>query len=158
MRAPASILALILILGVAISCKLSERLAGDKNAGTVSALWPDVPPFQGATKADLEIPLGARLMIRGIMQGKVNFISFRTERSAQEVKDFYTNDRMKAAGWIANDKGCIGDTDDAKNHGALCLYSRKDGGKEEGLAIVVAQDEKLPETDIFYARVDMTKK
>jgi len=157
MRAPASILALTLILGVAISCKLSERLAGDKNAGTVSALWADVPPFQGATKADLEIPLGARLMIRGMMQGKLNFISFRTEKPAQEVKDFYTKDRMKAAGWIANDKGCIGDTDDTQNHGALCLYSRKDGEKEEGLAIIVAQDEKLPETNIFYARVDMTK-
>src|SRR5829696_6551906 len=126
MRASASILALTLILGVALSCKLSERLAGDKNAGTVNALWADVPPFQGATKSDLEIPLGARLMIRGMMQGKVNFISFRTEKSAQEVKDFYSKDRMKAAGWTANDKGCIGDTDDAKNHGALCLYARKD--------------------------------
>jgi hypothetical protein len=158
MRVSASLLALILVLGVALSCKLGERLAGDKNAGTVSALWPDVPPFQGATKADLEIPLGARLMIRGMMQGKVNFISFRTDKPAQEVKDFYSNDRMKAAGWTPNDKGCIGDTEDTKNHGALCLFQRKDGGKEEGLAIVVAQDEKLPETNIFYARVDMTNK
>lgn len=157
MRASASLLALILIIGVALSCKLGERLSGDKNAGTVSTLWPDVPPFAGATKADLEIPLGARLMIRGIMQGKVNFISFRTDKSAQEVKDFYSNDRMKAAGWTANDKGCVGDTEDTKNHGALCLFQRKDGGKDEGLAIVVAQDEKLPETNIFYARVDMTK-
>jgi len=157
MRVSASLLALILIIGVALSCKLGERLAGDKNAGTVSALWPDVPPFSGATKADLEIPLGARLMIRGMMQGKVNFISFRTGKTAQEVKDFYSNDRMKAAGWTPNDKGCIGDTEDTKNHGALCLFERKDGGKDEGLAIVVAQDEKLPETNIFYARVDMTK-
>src|ERR1051325_799900 len=111
MRAPASLLALILILGVAVSCKLGERLAGDKNSGTVSALWPDVPPFAGATKADLEIPLGARLMIRGMMQGKINFISFRTDKPAQEVKDFYSNDRMKTAGWSPNNKeGCIGDT------------------------------------------------
>ncbi|HEV8428183.1 MAG TPA: hypothetical protein VGQ41_09815 [Pyrinomonadaceae bacterium] len=157
MRIPASILALTLILGVAISCKLGERLAGDKNAGTVSALWPDVPPFQGATKADLEIPLGARLFIRGMMQGKVNFISFRTDKTAQEVKDFYSKDRMKTAGWDANEKGCIGDTEDSQNHGAMCFFERKDGGKHEGLAIVVAQDEKLPETNIFYARVDMTK-
>ena len=70
MRISASVLALTLILGVALSCKLGERLAGDKNAGTVSALWPYVPPFQGATKADLEIPLGARLFIRGMMQGE----------------------------------------------------------------------------------------
>jgi hypothetical protein len=157
MKASASLLALALIVGVAISCRLSERLAGDKNAGTVSELWPDVPPFQGATKADLEIPLGVRLLIRGMSQGKVNFISFRTDKFAQEVKDFYSNDRMKAVGWIANDKGCTGDTEDTKNHGALCLFSRKDSGKEEGLAIFVAQDEKLPETHIFYARIDTTQ-
>ena len=158
MRAPAALLALALIFGVAISCRLSERLAGDKNAGTVSQLWPDVPPLEGATKADLEIPLGVRLMIRTMAQGKVNFISFRTSKTAQEVKDFYSNDRMKAAGWLANDKGCTGDTEDTKNHGAMCLFSRKDQGKEEALAIIVAQDEKLPETNIFYARIDATQR
>lgn len=158
MRAPAALLALALIFGVAISCKLSERLAGDKNAGTVSQLWPDVPPLEGATKADLEIPLGVRLMIRTVAQGKVNFISFRTSKTAPEVKDFYSKDRMKAAGWLANDKGCMGDTEDTKNHGAMCLFSRKDQGKEEALAIIVAQDEKLPETNIFYARIDATQK
>jgi hypothetical protein len=158
MRAPAALLALALIFGVAVSCRLSERLAGDKNAGTVSQLWPDVPPLEGATKADLEIPLGVRLMIRTMAQGKVNFISFRTNKTAQEVKDFYSNDRMKAAGWLANDKGCTGDTEDTKNHGAMCLFSRKDQGKDEALAIIVAQDEKLPETNIFYARIDTTQR
>jgi hypothetical protein len=156
MKASASLLALILIFGLAISCKLSEKLAGDKNAGTVSALWPDVPPFQGATKAEIEIPLGMRLLIRGMTQGKVNFISFRTDKSAQEVKDFYSVDRMKAVGWIANDKGCTGDTEDTTNHGAMCLFSKKNNGKDEALAIIVAQDEKLPDTNIFYARVDTT--
>jgi hypothetical protein len=158
MRAPAALLALALIFGMAVSCRLSERLAGDKNAGTVSQLWPDVPPLEGATKADLEIPLGVRLMIRTMAQGKVNFISFRTSKTAQEVKDFYSNDRMKAAGWLANDKGCMGDTEDTKNHGAMCLFSRKDQGKDEALAIIVAQDEKLPETNIFYARIDTTQR
>jgi hypothetical protein len=157
MRIPASVLALVLILGVALSCKLGERLAGDKNAGTVSTLWADVPPFAGATKSDLEIPLGARLLIRGMMQGKVNFISFKTNKTAQEVKDFYTNDRMKAAGWTPNDKGCVGDSEDSQNHGAMCLFQRKENGKDEGLAIVIAQDEKISETNIFYARIDMTK-
>ena len=117
-----------------------------------------MPPLEGATKADLEIPLGVRLMIRTMAQGKVNFISFRTSKTAQEVKDFYSNDRMKAAGWLANDKGCTGDTEDTKNHGAMCLFSRKDQGKEEALAIIVAQDEKLPETNIFYARIDATQR
>ena len=91
-----------------------------------------------------------------MFQGKLNFISFRTDKPAQEVKDFYSKDRMKAAGWNADEKGCTGDTQDSKNHGAVCLYERKDAGKDEGLAIIVAQDEKLPDTNIFYARIDLT--
>lgn len=156
MRTSASLLALVLLLGVALSCKLSERLMGDNNAGTVSALWPDVPPLAGATKTDMEIPLGARLLIRTMFQGKINFIAFRTDKSAQEVKDFYSEERMKASGWNADKKGCTGDTEDSKNHGAVCLYEKKEGGKDEGLAIIVAQDEKLPDTNIFYARIDLT--
>lgn len=157
MRTSVSLLVILLLLSVGLSCKLSERLMGDKNAGTVSSLWPDVPPFTGATKTDMEIPLGARLLIRTMSQGKLNFISFRTDKTAQEVKDFYSKDRMKAVGWNADERGCTGDTEDTKNHGAVCLFQRKDGGKQEGLAIIVAQDEKLPETNIFYARIDMTK-
>ena len=156
MRTSASLLALFLMFGAVVSCKLSERLMGDKNAGTVSNLWPDVPPFAGASKTDMEIPLGARLLIRTMFQGKINFISFRTDKPAQEVKDFYSKDRMKAAGWTADEKGCTGDTEDTKNHGAICLYEKKDAGKDEGLAIIVAQDEKLPDTNIFYARIDLT--
>jgi hypothetical protein len=157
MRSSISLLVILLVLSIGLSCKLSERLMGDKNAGTVSNLWPDVPPFAGATKTDVEIPLGARLLIRTMSQGKLNFISFRTDKPAQEVKDFYSKERMKTAGWNADEKGCTGDTEDSKNHGAVCLFRRKDGDKQEGLAIIVAQDEKLPETNIFYARIDITK-
>src|SRR2546422_6640893 len=96
MKLSTSILALILILGVAVSCRLADRLTGDKNAGTVSSLWSDVPPFAGATKSGMQIPLGARLAIRAAMQGKINFISFTTDKSAQDVQNFYSNDRMKA--------------------------------------------------------------
>ena len=156
MKAANPILALVIVLAVGISCRLAERLTGDPRAGTVSSLWPDVPPLAGATKADLEIPLGARLAIRAMMQGKINFIAFTTDQSAQDVKAFYSNDRMKAAGWTPSDKGCIGDTEDNESHGAVCLFKRTDGTKEEGLAIVLAQDEKTKKTEIFYARIDLT--
>ena len=157
MKTSTSILALILVLAVGLSCGLAERFTGDPKAGTVSALWPDVPPLEGATKADLEIPLGARLMIRAMMQGKINFIAFTTDQSAPEVQAFYSNERMKAAGWTPSEKGCVGDTEDKESHGAVCLFKRKDGTKEEGLAIVVAQDEKTKKTEVFYARIDMTQ-
>jgi hypothetical protein len=157
MRVFTPILALILVLAVAISCRFVETLTGDPKAGTVSSLWPDVPPLGGATKADLEIPLGARLAIRAMMQGKINFIAFTTDQSAQDVQAFYSNERMKTAGWTPSDKGCIGDTEDKDNHGAVCLFKRKDGKKEEGLFIVLAQDEKTKKTEIFYARIDVTE-
>jgi hypothetical protein len=114
-----------------------------------------VPPLAGATKADLEIPLGARLAIRAMMQGKINFIAFTTDQSAQDVQDFYSNERMKAAGWTPSDKGCVGDTEDKDTQGAVCLFKRKDGTKEEGLAIVLAQDEKTKKTEIFYVRIEL---
>ena len=157
MKAYTPILALFLLLTVVISCRFTESLTGDRKAGTVSSLWPDVPPLAGATKADLEIPLGARLAIRAMMQGKINFIAFTTDQSAQNVQDFYSNERMKSAGWTPSDKGCIGDTEDKDSQGAVCLFKRKDGKKEEGLAIVLAQDEKTKKTDIFYVRIDMTQ-
>jgi hypothetical protein len=134
-----------------------ESLTGGKNAGTVSSLWPDVPPFEGAKKADMQIPLGARLALRAMMQGKINFIAFTTDKSAQNVQNFYTNDRMKAAGWTPSEKGCVGDTEGEKSQGAVCFYQRKDKSTQEGLAIILAQDEKTKETDIFYARIDMTQ-
>ena len=155
-RKPTVLLGLILILGVVVSCRMVESLTGNKNAGTVSSLWPDVPPFEGAKKADLQIPLGARLAMRAMMQGKINFIAFTSDKSAQDVQNFYSNERMKAAGWTPTDKGCVGDTQNEKSQGAVCFYQRKDKGLQEGLAIVLAQDEKTKETDIFYARIDMT--
>jgi hypothetical protein len=47
MKTSTSILALILVIGVALSCKFAENLAGGGKAGTVSTLWPDVPPPRG---------------------------------------------------------------------------------------------------------------
>jgi hypothetical protein len=157
MKGSTSILALALIFAVAVSCRLAESLTGDPKAGTVSSLWPDVPPFEGATKTDLALPLGARLAIRAMMQGKINFISFTTDKGAEDVKTFYSKERMKAAGWLPNEKGCIGDSEDEKSHGAVCLFSRKDSNKQEGLAIVLAEDMKTKQTNIFYARIDLTE-
>jgi hypothetical protein len=157
MRIANTILITMLIAGGCGACRMIDTLGGNSKAGTVEALWPDVPPIAGATRTDLALPLGARMAIRAAMQGKVSFIAFTTAKGPQDVQDFYTKERMKAAGWVANDRGCISDTEDQKSEGAICLYSRQDGKKKEGLAIILAQDEKSKETDIFYARIDLTE-
>jgi hypothetical protein len=152
-----SLLVLTVMILFVMSCRMAESLTGSSKAGTVTNLWADVPPLEGAQKADLEIPLGPRLALRAMMQGKVNFIAFTVDKSAEQVKQFYSNERMKAAGWTPSDKGCIGDTENEKSQGAICLYGRKDGGKDEGLAIIVAENEKTRKTEIFYARIDLTR-
>lgn len=138
------------------SCRMAEVLTGDEKAGTVDTLWPDVPQMDGTKKADLAIPLAARLFIRTAMQGKVNFISYTTTHTARDVKDFYTDARMRSAGWKVGESGCISDSDNQDSTGLMCLYNRKNGSKDEGLAIVVAEDTKNHETHIFYARIDTT--
>ena len=134
-----------------------ETLAGNESAGTVDSLWADVPDFAGAEKAELAIPLGARLIVRTAMQGKVNFIAFTTTRRSEEVQGFYTKERMAAEGWTTAEKGCVGDKDESsESTGAVCLFERKDGSKEEGLAIIVAEDTETRKTNIFYVRIDTT--
>src|SRR5918912_3751276 len=100
-----NLLVIGLLLTVCVSCRMIDTLTGGEKAGTVEALWSDVPPLEGAKKSDLAIPLGARLALRAMMQGKVNFIAFSSTKSAQEIEDYYSNARMKSAGWNPNDKG-----------------------------------------------------
>lgn len=151
-----TVLLCVLAFTICSSCRMAEVLAGNERAGTVDNLWSDVPPIAGAKKADLAIPLAARLLIRTMMQGKVNFIAFTSDRTARQVQDFYTNERMQAAGWTPAEQGCVGDTESRDGLGGTCLFTRKSAGKEEGLAIIVAEDPETSQTHIFYARIDVT--
>ena len=136
------------------SCRMLDVLAGSESAGTVEALWADVPPVDGAKKADLAIPLVSRLIIRTFTQGKVNFIAYTTPRSAAEIQSIYANDRMRAAGWTPSN-GCVADAESGPSQGAVCVFIREKDSKENGLAIVVAEDPEKKETHIFYARFEI---
>ena len=154
MKIKGMLLLCVVALFMCQSCRMMEVLAGSERAGTVDRLWSDIPPIDGAKKTDLAIPLGTRLLIRTIMQGRMNFIAFTTTRSAQEVQEFYSNQRMKAAGWEAGDQGCVGDTESAPSQGAVCFFIRPNDNTENALAIIVAEDAEKGETHIFYARFD----
>jgi len=157
MKPLTSLLGLVLIFGVVVSCRMAERFTGGSNSGAVSNLWPDVPPVAGARKIDLQLPLAARVVIGTMVKGKLSFIAFSTEKSVLEVRDFYSRDRMATNGWTPHDQGCVGDNEETKGHGIVCLYTRKDQGKEEGLAIVMSQEEQPRATNLIYARFDMTE-
>lgn len=155
MKAWAPILALTLILGVALSCKLSEKIVGDDNSVAVAELWPDVPPFPGATKVDQKLPLVARLFVKTLMGGRVSFITFHTDKSAQEVKDFYSGDVMKTAGWKQNEESCFRETKEMDTGGTLCFFTK---GTREDDALGVMVQEASPGVNIFYLRMNTAQK
>ncbi|HEX7335454.1 MAG TPA: hypothetical protein VF290_28430 [Pyrinomonadaceae bacterium] len=154
MRISASLLALALLLAVALACNLAERLGGDDQSVMVTSLWPDVPPFPGATKTDVKLPLPMRIVFSKMMKGKMSFITFRTDKSAQEVKDFYSGNSMTGAGWARDDESCFRDTENMQTGGSLCNFTKAQP-KKEGLGIMV-QGESSGAT-IFYIRIDMTE-
>lgn len=141
---------------------LNSWLGLSSSAGTVGELWPDVPPLEGATKADLEIPLVFQLMIRTLAKSGVNYIAFTTPQTPDEVKGFYTAEVMQANGWKtvqmdggdASQQGCVADQADAASNGAFCLFSKGEGDNQTLLAIIIAQDEQSKQTSIFYARIE----
>ena len=138
-----------------MACGILNNLTGG-GAGTTANLWPDVPAFEGATKADLDLPLPAKLAVQAMFQGKLEFIAYTTSKTPQDVVNFYTADRMKASGWTTESVGCTGDTSGSSNQGAFCFYGKNEEGKDIGLAIVVTQDDKTKQSQIFYVRIDVT--
>jgi hypothetical protein len=147
--------AMVLTLG----CGALNVLTGG-TSGTVGSLWPDVPAFEGASKANLDLPLAAKLAVQAMFQGKLEFIAYTTGKSSQDVQNFYTTDRMKGTGWMSDTNGCTGGTTDSSSQvqgaGAFCFFGKTDAGKDIGLAIIVAQDDKTKQTQIFYVRIDVT--
>ena len=140
------------------ACGIVNALLGrGGGAGTVNELWSDVPKIDGLTKADLDMPLAARLMIQATTQGRINFISFTTPKTPQELIEFYTDDRMLQAGWNNPDmQGCLSDTG-VNDVAALCLFGKGDPDLTELLAIVAAINEDTGQTEVFFARIDTTK-
>ncbi len=144
---------------------LNSLLDNTSTTGTVSSLWSDVPPLQGAAKTNLEMPLAFRLMIQAAFRGGIDYIAYTTKQSPDEVRNFYSVERMKSSGWQAADlegnqggpQSCVGDQQGAGSSGELCVFAKQDGNKEILLAIVVAEDAQTKQADVFYARIDASK-
>ncbi len=131
---------------------LGNLIGGGGSAAT--ALWADVPPMDGATaNKDLQLPPVARLAVQAIAQGNLEFVAYVTPKTPQEVADFYTVERMAAAGWNSEAGGCQASNDTSgTGGGGFCVFSKTEDGKETSLFVVTAKDDNSPQTQIFYVR------
>lgn len=154
-----------LIVVLTLSCGLTSGIGGlvnGQNAGTVTNLWSDVPPMDGMSKANLDLPLTAKLAIQGFIkssskgEGSLDFISFTSSKSVTDLTDFYTVSRMKEAGWNLQDQsGCTGDQTGGTG-GAVCFFGKENKDNTGSFLVIFAgEDSKTKQTQIFFMRVDV---
>ena len=148
----------VVLLVFGAGCDLLSLVSGGKSAVTVSQLWSDVPPLPGATKESIDIPAPIKIAISAMLGGQMEFIVYTTSQTPQEVRDFYTVESMEAAGWDADSQGCpapqgTSGKSDSSGMENMCVFMKKEGGKDVGLIIIVAQDDKTKKVTLFYVRV-----
>jgi hypothetical protein len=146
---------------------------------TTSELWADVPAFDGAKKADIDLPLPVQLMFKGMLAAgnqessdtKLNDVEaaiYSTDKSPAEVTQFYTQELMKSNGWTLPDQpGCDNATlADAQQiqalSGSICIFGKQGSNKDKkeftALFIMVQREESAKDTVIYYGRVEGAEK
>ena len=156
------------VVMVATACSIPKVLkGGDANLKTASELWSDVPRMDGLTQSQLEMPLYIKLLMRTSLDQVVgrggkdtgDWIVFETTRTAADIKNFYSSDRMAGAGWDRTDKStCLSGSDQGISQVMLfCVFGKHVGDKDIGLMIVTAQDEGTKKTNVFFVRIEVAR-
>jgi hypothetical protein len=159
--------ALFAVVTVATACSIPNPLkGGDGNLKTASELWSDVPKMDGLTQSQLEMPVYIKLLMRTSLNqvlgrgGKDtgDWIVFETTKTPDDIKNFYSSERMAGTGWDKSDKStCLSGNDQGITQVRLfCVFSKHVGDKDIGLMIVTAQDEGTKQANVFFVRVEGT--
>jgi len=162
------LVSLVMVAAVVSGCGLASSLMG-RNAGTVSQLWSDVPQLPNASKSNIDIPLPVQFIVQGFMQAanadssndtkldKFDFVVYQTTDTPQQVADFYTVDKMSAAGWNKDDTpGCASG---AQAGAGFCVFGKQANANQGTVLLIVpVQDDQTKQTQVFYVRFEGTKK
>jgi hypothetical protein len=155
---------LLLTLACGPLGNLGDVVTGGE-AGTASSLWSDVPPYAGADKVDLEMPLVMRLAVEaaskavmseaGDAAGNLEFIAYTTNDAPEDVQAFYSNERMAAQGWSEDEApGCTAfAAGEEELGGGMCVFGKKGARQDSALFIVIGTEED-GQTSVFYVRID----
>jgi hypothetical protein len=154
-----------LIVVLSLSCGLTSGIGGLVNgskSNPVSELWSDVPPMDGMTRIDQELPLPAKLAIQGFIksssngEGSLDFIAFKSTKSVTDIINYYSLNRMTKAGWNLKDQnGCAGDQT-GNTGGAICFFGKENKDNTGSfLVIFTGEDSKTKQTSVYFMRVDV---
>lgn len=157
-------LALLAVMACGPLGNLGNMVTGG-GAGSVASLWPDVPPYPGAEKVDLEMPLALRVAVGTAMQAvrsqaeganveDLEYIAYSTNDSADQIQAFYTNERMADEGWLTDQSpGCGGAGAEMESLGAMCVFAKETTTQASALFVIATPGDN-GESVIFYMRAD----
>ncbi len=142
-----------------LGCGALSALTGGGNATPAADLWADVPKLDGATKTSTELPLPAKAIIGATMSGKFDFVSYKTNKTPDDIKAAYSAETMQGLGWNSDSGGC--NSIQASTGGGsqpaagFCIFTRTDGDKQSMLMIVLGQADDGKDTQLFYVRAQL---
>ena len=165
---------LLLAVPVMLACggiNLNSVVSGDSSYKPAAELWSDVPRMDGLTPSQLEdVPLPIKLLMRTVLgnlgrlnpqgtdqsTGNIDWISFDSAGTPDDIKNFYTPERMTASGWEPSDTStCLsGSEQGAPQVGVFCVFAKEQNGVQSSLAIIATQDDTTKKTSAFFLRLD----
>ena len=164
---------LALALPVLLACgALNTVVGGDATYKPASELWSDVPRMDGLTPSELEdLPLPVKLLMRTLLgnlgslnaegedktTGNIDWISFNSSGTPEDIKNFYTPELMAAQGWEQSDSStCLsGSEQGIPQVGAFCVFGKEQNGLQTMLAIFATRDETTKQTSAFFLRLEI---
>ena len=166
---------LLLALPILLACGLTNTVGNAVTGGDqykpAAELWSDVPKIDGLTPGQMEdLPLPVKLLMRTIIgnmgklnpagtdqtTGSIDWISFNSSGTPEDIKNFYTPERMSAAGWDQTDNStCLSGSEQGMPQvGAFCVFGKEQNGLQTMLAIFATQDESTKQTSAFFLRLE----
>jgi len=141
-----------------------EQKYHEMSAPTVTQLWKDVPQMDKMSKSDMDMPVTMKIIVQPLMnrvlgQGKSSgdWIVFTTMQKPEDIKNFYTNERMtKFGNWDPSNKStCLtGDSQGIPQVGLFCVFEKHQNNRQIGLAIITGEYEQNKALNVFFLRVD----
>jgi len=145
---------------------INSLRGGDKGLKPVSELWSDVPKMDGLLPSKLEPPLFVKVMMRTALnqiggrgaKDTGDWIAFDSKRTPDDVKNFYSNQRMADNGWEKSDKStCVSGSEyGAPQVGLICLFV-KHSDKDIGLMIIPARSNEAGLMNVWFVRVEAAR-
>ncbi len=166
---------LILTLPAMLACGLmntvTNTVTGGGNYQPAASMWGDVPQMDGLTPNQLaDLPAGVKLIMRLVLgnlgrlnasgqdqsTGNIDWLAFNSTGTPDDVMNYYTTDRMTAAGWDQTDSaGCQNSSSGGTDQGSVfCVFGKQSNGLQTYLAIIATQDANTKQTSVFFLRLE----